>query len=187
MEIYDRKEGVYQTEKKRLNKLEDALAYSQQRAKGQEDEILKLVKLVDKTNLENEIKALKTDFNRKIMEYWEELDEVKSQNALFQNEISSLNSYLTNLTQEHEDKINILKEEVFRKHNEIALAIEINLTAKSSELMNTNKELNKVQNKLNQKTNKITVCLILFFIFFSFIFFLLIIFTIENFTQSVKN
>ncbi len=65
LEIYDRKEGVNQTEKKRLKKLEDALAYSQQRAKDQEDEILKLVKLIDKTNLENEIKALTTDFNRK--------------------------------------------------------------------------------------------------------------------------
>jgi hypothetical protein len=39
LEIYDRKEGVNQTEKKRLKKLEDALAYSQQRAKDQEDEI----------------------------------------------------------------------------------------------------------------------------------------------------
>jgi uncharacterized protein YqhQ len=98
-----------------------------------------------------------------------------------------LNANLTKLTQEHEDKLNILKEEVFRKHNEKALAIEINLTAESSELMNTNKELNKVQNKLNERTNKITVCLILSFIFFSSIFFLLIIITIQNFSQSVKN
>jgi hypothetical protein len=53
-----------------------------------------------KTNLEYEIKTLKTDYNRKIMKYHEEYDEVKGHNALIQNEISLLNANLTNLTQE---------------------------------------------------------------------------------------
>jgi chromosome segregation ATPase len=109
-------------------------------AKGKRsDEILKLVG--DKANLENKIKTLTNDFNRKIMEYCEELDEGKVQNALFQNEISLLNANLTNLTQEHEEKINILKEEVIRKQNEITLA---------------NEALNELNTKFNRKLDEIS-------------------------------
>jgi chromosome segregation ATPase len=75
------------------------------------------------------------------MEYCEELDEVKVQNALFQNKISLLNANLTNLTQEHEEIINILKEEVIRKQNEITLA---------------NEALNELNTKFNRKLDEIS-------------------------------
>ena len=63
LESHDSKERVYQTESKRLKNLEGNLAYSQERIKLKEDEILRLIS--DKAAIENDLKAVTTKFNRK--------------------------------------------------------------------------------------------------------------------------
>ena len=75
------------------------------------------------------------------MECYDELDEIKGQNALYQNEISLLNANLVNLAQEQKEKVDSMKNKLQIKENEIDTA---------------NDGLNELNSKLNRKLDEIS-------------------------------